>query len=292
MPSSTSGGDKRTLYDEAADDGVINVLDSELVAFRNELHYRLEKPELYQIHVPTLEHHIVDSSIRRLEKAGKLESTGLRGRKPSGAKYTHIFYKKVEASYGRLPEIMKAKVDLSRFIFGLSSYAGFYAQNLWLKAFGEIGFNILDENTGEFEGKKASVSGDIDFIVEKDDVRFGVEVKNGFSYASDIRNKFRIAAELGVIPFLVVRRLPYGIRKWITSNGGLILPYNDGIYPFDCEAKTRECINRLGFPIIMLKNVDDRFKDKILYIFRLAYARKEFLRKKLDKYLQVVKSVS
>lgn len=294
MSSSASEKDRKTLYDVAAEEGVFRILDSEFVAFRNELHYRLEKPEPYQVHVPTLEHQVVDSAIKRLENAKKIEPTGLRGRKPSGAKYPHIFYKKVGADYGRLPEIMKMKIDLSRFIFGLSSYAGFYAQSLWLDAFVRAGFNILDENTNEFEGKTASISGDVDFIAEKDGLKFGVEIKNGFSYSTtvEIKDKFRVAAELGVIPFFVVRRLPYGARKWITDNGGLILPYNDSIYPFDCESKTRDCMNHLGFPIIMLKDIDDRFRNKLLEIHRLAYARKEGYEKKLDRYLEAVRLVS
>jgi len=51
------------------------------------------------------------------------------------------------------------------------------------------------------------------------------------AYPTDIKSKFRIGTELGVIPFFVVRRLPYGMRKWITDNGGLILPYCDSICP-------------------------------------------------------------
>lgn len=282
---------RETLYDKAAEEGILKVLDLEGVAFRNELHYRLENPEAYQVHVSTIEHHVVDKAIKRFLKANKIEPTRPRGRRPSGAKYPHIFYRKAGVVSGRMPEIMKKKIDLSRFIFGLSSYAGFYAQNLWLEAFRDRGFNILEENTNEFEDKKASIEGDIDFIADKDGLRFGVEVKNGFAYPSDIKDKFRIAAELGVIPFIVVRRLPYKMRKWITDNGGLILPYGDGIYPFDCEDKTNECKDDLGLPIIMLKEIDVRFKDKIIIIYKVAFVREKEKRAKLDRYLKALRLV-
>jgi len=284
-----------TIYDIAAEEGIVKILDLELVAFRNEFHYRLENASTYQLGVPTVEHQVTDAAIKRLEASGKIEPTRPPGRRPNtyvAGQYAHIFYKKGEMEYGRLPEIMKEKIDLSRFIMGLSSYAGFYAQNLWLEAFRAKSFDFLEENVSEFEGNSAGVEGDIDFIVRKDGILFGVEVKNGFSYAYDIKNKFRIAVELKTVPFFVVRGLPFRIREWITDNGGLVLPYGSSIYPPECKTKIDKCVDRLGYPLIILVRINEDFGNRLVNIARLAYARRKEMGVKRRRYLEALAIVT
>jgi len=66
-------------FDVAAEKGIVNVLEVEGVAFRNELRYRLERPEGYQIDVQFLLHNIIDAAIKRLEAKEEIVVTDLRG---------------------------------------------------------------------------------------------------------------------------------------------------------------------------------------------------------------------
>lgn len=278
-------------FDIAAEKGIVNVLKAEGVAFRNELRYRLEKPALYQVEVPFLLHNIIDVAIKRLEDKEVIATTDLRGRKrkaTSGRKPL-LFYRLTSMPYTRqIQESIKVKRDCSTFILGLSSYAGFYAQRLWVKAFRELDFNILDEDVYEFDGKTSSVEGDIDMVVEKDGIVFGVEVKNGLSYPTDIQRKFRIAAELDTIPFFVARTLSWGYRKWLPHNGGLMKIYEVSIFSRDCPKKLVECIKVLGYPIIVREKVDEHVVKHLGIVAGIGLSQSDEYKKRNKRYLESV----
>ena len=283
---------KRSLseFDIAAEKGIVNVLEAEGVAFRNELRYRLERPALYQVEVPFLLHNAIDAAIRRLEDKGVIVTTDLRGRKrKTTGRKPLLFYRLSSMSYTRLiQETIKIKRDCSTFILGLSSYAGFYAQKLWVKAFRELDFNILGEDKDEFDGNTSSVEGDIDVIVERDGVVFGVEVKNGLSYPTDIRKKFRIAAELKTIPFFVARALSWGDRKWLPANGGLMKLYDVSIFSPDCPKKVQECIKTLGLPIFVTEKIDKHVVEHLEGVVELGFSKLDEYEKKLKRYLKLI----
>jgi len=186
----------------------------------------------------------------------------------------------------QIQDAIKVKRDASTFILGLSSYAGFYAQKLWVDAFRRLGCNILDEETDEFEGKTSSVEGDIDMIVEKDGVVFGVEVKNGFSYPADIRRKFRIAADLDTIPFFIARTLSWSDRKWLPSNGGLMKLYDVSIFPPDCPKKVQECIKVLGYPVFVTEKIDNHVVEHLDRVMKLGFSKLDEYKSKVKRYLE------
>lgn len=280
---------KLSLWDEAAERGVLTILKAEGVVFRNEFRYRLENPKLYQVGVErAIEHSRVDAAIKRLERKGVIKRTGPLGRRRryAGGPRTNLFYRLATTPSSRaLQDLMKKKIDLSYAIFSLSSYAGFYAQGLWLKAFHDLDFNILKTDVYKLEDKEASISGDIDFVAEKDEVRFGVEVKNGLSYPTDLKEKFRIAAELGTIPFFVARRLPSSTFYWIVNRGGLVKIYETAIHSPDFRAKIDECVDILGYPLIVLSEISREVRAKVDQVARIGFSREEELKEALDMYL-------
>lgn len=280
---------KLSIWDKAAEKGIVTILEAEGVIFRNEFRYRLENPSLYQLDVErAIEHSRVDAAIKRLERKGVITPTGPLGRKPRyiGGPRANLFYRLNKTPYSRaLQDLMRKKIDLSYAIFSLSSYAGFYAQNLWLKAFRDLNFDILGTDVSELEGKKASVGGDIDFVAEKDGVRFGVEVKNGLSYPTDFKEKFQIAAELDTIPLFVARRLPSRTFYWIVERGGLVKIYETAIHSPDFRVKINECIEILGYPLIILSEISEETKAKLYQIARIGFSQEKDRKNKIRKYL-------
>lgn len=275
-------------YDIAAEKGVLNVLEAEGVAFRNELRYRLERPDLYQVGIPFLLHNTIDAAINRLKEKREIVETDLRGRKRKATtgRKPLLFYRLISMPYNkRIQDVIKEKRDCSTFLFGLSSYAGFYAQNLWVDVFRELDFNILGEDMDEFDGNTSSVEGNIDIIVERDGVVFGVEVKNGLSYPTDIRRKFRIAAELQTMPFFVARALSYGDRKWLPANGGLMKLYNVSIFSPDCPEKLQECMKVLGYPIFVTKKIDDHVVKHLESVVSIGFTKLKDYVEKITRYL-------
>lgn len=252
---------KLSKWDIAAEKGVVTILEAEGVAFRNEFRYRLENPSLYQLDVErAIEHSRADAAIKRLERKGVITTTGPLGRKRrfAGGPRTNLFYRLIDTPFSRaLQDLMRKKIDLSYAIFSLSSYAGFYAQGLWLKAFRDLNFDIPGIDVNELEDKRASIGEDIDFVAEKEGLRFGVEVKNRLSYPPDFKEKFQVAAELGTIPFFVVRRLPSSTFNWINERGGLIKIYETAIHSPDFKSKIDECRDILGYPLITLNEISE-----------------------------------
>lgn len=276
-------------YDIAAEKGVLNVLEVEGVAFRNELHYRLERPAVYQVGVPLLLHNTIDAAINRLKEKGEIVVTDLRGRKrkTTTGRKPLLFYRLSSMPYSKpIQDSIKEKRDCSTFLLALSSYAGFYAQKLWVDVFRKLDFNILGEDMGVSEDNTSSVEGDIDIIVERDGVRFGVEVKNGLSYPTDIRRKFRIAVELETIPFFVARALSYGDRKWLPANGGLMKLYDVSIYSPDCPKKLQECMDVLGYPIFVTEKIDDHVVKHLESVVSLGFTKREEYVEKIKGYLE------
>ena len=276
-------------YDFAAEEAIINLLKSEGVAFRNEFRYRLERPSPYSEEVEFLLHHVIDRAISRMEENGEIKPTNLRGRRGMGAKHMPLLFYRLEGSdYSRaLQDAIRKKRDCSHFITGLSSYAGFYAQKLWIDSIKKTDCTVHAEDVYKFDDKEAETSGDIDAIIEKDGYYFGIEIKNKFPYPDDINNKFLIAAELDTIPVIVARTISYGDRKKITNNGGLIKIYETAIFPKDiCVNKMKESIEVLRYPIILTDKIDDHVMRDFIKIIEYGISNYDNRIKKVKKYLE------
>ncbi|MHA1581654.1 MAG: hypothetical protein ACTSYM_04030 [Candidatus Baldrarchaeia archaeon] len=108
----------------------------------------------------------------------------------------------------------------------------------------------------------ASVNNDIDFVAEKDGVEYGVEIKNDLGYPDDLYWKFRVAAELNLIPMIIARWLNPAQINLIPKLGGVYIVYKDAIY----STTYKEAIDRirsiLNLPIEARDKIDDIFFKK------------------------------
>lgn len=154
--------------------------------------------------------------------------------------------------------LMKRKMELSTFIFELSSPAGFHAQYLWRDLFIDLGYSIEAEDTNEFKGRKASIGGDIDFIAKKDGIFFGVEVKNSLEYPNDLGKKVQIAIELGTLPVMIVRRVTWEVYQNLKKYGVLTKIYETSIFPQTYEQVIVQCKETLGLPVIALDKITEK----------------------------------
>jgi predicted RecB family endonuclease len=245
-------GNVVSTFDVNVENSIIKILDGEKVAYRNEFRYRLEK-DYY--------HTVTDYGLRRLEQGKayndglKLIRTQLPGRKAVSEGTPNVFFKLKDADYSSLVSIMRKKLDLSTFVSELSSPAGFHAQELWRDVFRDLGYEIVKEDVSEFEGRKATIGGDIDFIARIDGISFGVEVKNGLEYPKDLANKVQIAIELGTIPVLVMRRIPWDVYQNLKKYGVLAKIYETSILPAVYQSVVEECKSILGMPLIALDKI-------------------------------------
>lgn len=265
----------------------METVKTEKVVYRNEFRYRLEK---------NYYHSVTDYAVRRLEK-GKAYNNGLRiertaipGRKSTVQRTPNVFFKPLKADYSSLVPIMKKKLELSTFVSELSSSAGFHAQYLWRDTFVDLGFSIEKEDAKEFEGEKATIGGDIDFIARKGDLTFGVEVKNSLEYPNDLAKKVQIAIELKTIPVLVVRRVAWNVYQNLKKYGVLPKIYETSIMGKSYEPIVDECVQILGMPLISLDAITKKTKEHLMnkVLARAFENPQEFERRNIE-YLKAVR---
>lgn len=92
---------------------------------------------------------------------------------------------------------------------------------------------------------------DLDFIFDRDEVAYGVEVKNTLGYMDqdEFRLKRRLCEAIGVRPVFAVRMLP---KTWINelrTAGGYAIILEWQLYPLSHLALARQVHAELGIPV-------------------------------------------
>jgi hypothetical protein len=271
-----------------AEKSVFEIVNKERVVYRNETRYRLERDYF---------HSVTDYALRRLEngkaynKGLKIVRTALPGRKSTTHGTPNVFYKSEDAKYDELVPIMKKKLELSTFVSELAPSAGLHAQCLWRDAFEDLGFEIVKDEAHEYEDRRASVEGDIDFIAKKDDFSFGVEIKNGLEYPDDLAKKVQIAIELKTIPVIIVRRVSWDVYKNLKKYGVLTKIYETSIMPASYESVVEDCKKLLCMPLISLDSITGGTKEHLVKkVLSYGFENKEKLVELNESYLKAVKS--
>jgi len=274
-----------TEFDDKAEEGVLKILELEGVVYRNEFHYRLENAMRYQLGISEIFHQRTDAAIRRLEKEGKIVRTAPLGRPLATRKNPPLFYRLPEIPVFRpLHDEMRRKTECIDKLGSSSSGMGFYAQNLWTTAIEVLGFDIKGVNTNEYLGVKSETSGNLDIIAEFTGVPFGIDIKNGLSYPSDIHNKFMIAAEIGTIPLIIARNLSYSDRMMLYESGGLYKLYMHCIYDVALKASLEKCVEILGLPFVFIDAIDKHVLEHLISIISDFLPKINVLEKKLAPY--------
>jgi len=113
-------------------------------------------------------------------------------------------------------------------------------------------FNIVGRNTKEYDGTIWTKTGhDLDFIVEKDGIVYGIEVKNWFPYLDDdlFDIKLEICAHFGIRPLFFFRMASYDQIEKADNQGGRILIFKSKIFPPGNEQLVRNIWNMMRLPV-------------------------------------------
>jgi len=239
---------------------IINVLKEIKVAYDRELRYRLE--DLFP-------HDITGFAIKELEKEKAIKRSGVPGRRKSG-EVANVFYTLPSVNYKSILPLMKQKLELAKCISGVSSDMGRHAEEVWYNAFVEHGWEVYPRNVEsiggirEFKGRKVrdEIGKDLDFIVMKDGIAYGVEIKNRLSYPDDLFWKIIVAADLEVIPMIIARWLNPSQVRAIPETGGVYIVYKTAIYSSNLRSIVEEARELLGYPIECRDKIDSKYFKK------------------------------
>jgi len=230
---------------------------------------------------------VVGRAMKALEEGKILKPHGYRGRRRIGKGVPFKFYSMRGTPYPEIAQLIEKKrrisADINNLLTGEAS-ASFHAENLFFEAFEQLGFVNHGRNKSEFKGK--TVSGlpgkkppDLDFIVERDGIVYGVDVKNWIRYEygtrKEVDSKVRLAEELGIVPFIVARYVDREkVNEIIYSHGGVVYEYKLLILPSTLRSLAEDAAHFLGYPTLAVDQLPE------MMVNRIADIHERFLRYK------------
>lgn len=148
---------------------------------------------------------------------------------------------------------------------------GRWCEHLVEFMFYRLRFEIIDRNSNKFGNRVwTQTNHDLDFIVEKDGIAYGVEVKNTLPYMErdEFDIKLKICNHLGLVPLWILRNAPATQFSQMSASGGFILKFKSQIYPLGFEDKVAEIWKTMRLPVAVWERFDERFERLILRFHR------------------------
>jgi hypothetical protein len=233
---------------------------------------------------------VTGRGMMQLLESEEVEKHGYAGRRRTGGGMTEKYYSLKDVSYDEIRDLIQLKREVSGGIVAIltgEAAAGAHAEDLFDEVFETLGFKIHGRDVSKFNGKeiKGEVGkepGNLDFVVERDNVVYGVDVKNWIRYEADtreeVRRKVRFALELGTQPFIIARYLDQDtIYTEINAKGGIAYRYVRLLVPEIFESLAVRAKELLGYPML----ATDKFPDySVKWVEKLHLDNLERLKRK------------
>jgi hypothetical protein len=239
-------------YEENAETRILEIVSQHQVVTDRELKVRLER-EFFPW--------VVGRVLNRLARDDNVRLVGSPGRK--GRMGTpENFYMDPSVNYDDILKLILKKRRVSSYINSLLtrlSPAGFHAEDVFESAFNSLRFKIVGREASEFGDR--SVTGvpgreppNLDFILEKNKLTYGVDIKNWIKYEFDtipeVMDKVNLAVELGIIPFICARYVDKDTLYKIAEIPGIVYRYETLILPPEFRTLADSARTLLGYPIL------------------------------------------
>lgn len=167
--------------------------------------------------------------------------------------------------------LMKHPADLIRQYsdYKISKATGEYAEMLFGFMFRVNGFKVVARNVSKHDGTKwiKTQRYDLDFIIEKDGITYGVEIKNTFDYMppKEFQYKLEICKRFNIVPLFPLRCPSDRQFEVMRNEGGLALKFKSRIFPPGQEELVHNIWNFMRLPITIWKElprgIEKRFID-------------------------------
>ena len=136
----------------------------------------------------------------------------------------------------------------ANFVAGL----GQTGELLVMEGFTRFGFSVLGRNTNELQGRRwTRTAHNLDFIFERDSIRYGVEVKNTLDYMDkeEFDIKIEICKELDLLPLFVNRMMPSTWMEELRENDGIWMIMGYQLYPIAHKTLADKVKKELELPV-------------------------------------------
>jgi len=247
--------------DEVVARRICEILRDVVVVTERELKVRLERE-----YFPW----VVGRVLGLLLREGKVVKRGYPGRRRLGRGAPQFFYMLAGTAYSAVMKLIQKKREVTAYLnaqLTAESVAGFHAENLFEQGFEDAGFVIAGRDVSEYKGRRVrAVEGkepaNVDFVVERNGIAYGVDVKNWLYYEVETRDvvkkKVAIALELGTVPWVVARYIDKEtIYLEVYKKGGLVYPYVRLLLPSALDSLASEAQSLLGYPVMAVDVLPD-----------------------------------
>ncbi|MGD1118837.1 MAG: hypothetical protein ABR886_05055 [Dehalococcoidales bacterium] len=133
-----------------------------------------------------------------------------------------------------------------------SGACGRQAEVLFFNALTGRGFVSKGEDTNKYKRKIwTNTNHNLDFIIERDGIAYGAEVKNKLRYIEkdELEIKLEICKYLGIRPLFIMRASPKTYNYMIITQKGFAMIYECQIYPFGTRVMVDEIKGKLSLPV-------------------------------------------
>lgn len=193
-------------------------------------------------------HWIANRALRELKEDGLVKSeTRSLGTGGSVKLYWHRLYRYYKRDAKKVVGLIEQYSD-SAFTEAL----GQHGEGMVESGFTRNQFVILGTHTNEFNGKKwAQTEHNLDYILTRDSVVYGVEVKNTLPYMdkAEFDIKIKLCKFLKIKPVFVVRMLPASWTYELWREGGFALILKYQLYPWGYKDFAERISKELGLPV-------------------------------------------
>ncbi|MGD0986386.1 MAG: hypothetical protein ABR874_01165 [Candidatus Sulfotelmatobacter sp.] len=144
---------------------------------------------------------------------------------------------------------------------------GFQGELLVDAALPLAGFSQVARNARSFSDKTWTATGhNLDRIVERDGIFYGVEIKNTLPYIprDEFRIKLDLCRHLGLAPLFVSRMAPKNYNYEIIERGGVSWILGTQFYPFGHQELAAEVREKLRLPVDCPSRIEDGAVTRLL----------------------------
>lgn len=133
------------------------------------------------------------------------------------------------------------------------------------------GFEILEREENKFQDKSwTKTRHNLDFIVGRDCIAYGVEVKNTLPYMEidEFSNKLEMCKYLELVPLWILRNAPEVQFNTMKANSGFILPFKSQIYPYGQEPLTKEIWTKMRLPVTVKAEMPQKTANSLNWLHK------------------------
>ncbi len=220
--------------------------DSSAVYYGRQLEVRLERQFFHWITSKALGELVQDGAIRFSEEQTEHHKAH--------------FYWSLRHRYARrqIAETLGLIAEFSHPDF--TRAVGHHGEILADAGFARIGFRVRQKKVREVDGRRWIESNhDLDRLIERDGIRYGVEIKNQLAYIDleEFQIKLAMCRHFGVRPMFIARMMPKNYINEVRLAGGFSLILANQHYPLMADDFARRVREVLGLPVLCIRELPD-----------------------------------